>query len=148
MLTKLTTALFLAGAMAVPAASYATGTTSTHAGASNTQADTSAQRSAASSDTGRATSDMRSATDRTKSTLSDATITTKVKSKFAADRDVSALKINVDTDNGVVKLSGTAKSQDEAMKATEIARNTEGVKSVDNAIRISSSDTKSSGTRY
>ncbi len=46
------------------------------------------------------------------------------------------MSIKVDTDNGVVKLSGNAKSQEEADKAAEIAKNTEGVTSVTNDIRV------------
>jgi osmotically-inducible protein OsmY len=79
---------------------------------------------------------------KTGAALSDAAITTKVKAKFAADSTVSATKIHVDTDNGVVKLTGTAKSQDEAAKAAEIAKSTEGVASVDNAIQVSQAGTK------
>jgi len=42
-----------------------------------------------------------------------------------------------DTDrNGVVWLSGTANSQQEADKAVEIARNTEGVKSVNSKLKV------------
>src|SRR6478672_2812401 len=72
-------------------------------------------------------------------TGTSADMTTKVKAKFAADKQVSATNIHVDTDNGVVKLTGTAKSQDEAMKAADIAKATEGVASVDNAIQVSAS---------
>ena len=74
--------------------------------------------------------------------VSDAAITTKVKTKFAADKEVSATNIHVDTDNGVVKLTGTAKSRDEAMKAADIAKSTEGVASVDNAIQVGTAGTK------
>jgi hyperosmotically inducible periplasmic protein len=137
MLKQVMTALFVAGATLAPAASHATGTSGTHAGAANAQSNTTTGGSRMG-----AAADSRSTTERASDTLGDATITTKVKSKFAADSDVSALAINVDTDNGVVKLSGTAKSQDEARKAVQIARNTEGVKSVDNKIRVGASGTK------
>jgi len=47
------------------------------------------------------------------------------------------LKINVDTDDkGVVTLRGTAKTQAEADKAVRIARETKGVSTVKNEIRI------------
>jgi hyperosmotically inducible protein len=63
--------------------------------------------------------------------VKDSVITTKVKSKLAAEHPASAKHIKVDTDkNGVVWLSGTTDTQAEADKAVEIARNTEGVKSV------------------
>ena len=61
---------------------------------------------------------------------------------FVRPGHTHATKIHVDTDNGVVKLTGTAKSQDEAAKAAEIAKSTEGVASVDNAIQVSQAGTK------
>src|SRR5205814_10723393 len=43
--------------------------------------------------------------------LTDAAITTAVKSKLLADTKVSGLKINVDTENAIVTLKGSVKSQ-------------------------------------
>lgn len=72
--------------------------------------------------------------------VKDSAITTKVKAKLAADKSTSAMAIKVDTDkDGVVWLSGTAKSQAEADKAESIAKATEGVKSVRNDIQIDAS---------
>ena len=71
-------------------------------------------------------------------TLDDATITTKVKAKFVEDATVKALNIKVDTYQGVVQLSGFARSRAEADRAAEIARATKGVKSVKNDIRLAS----------
>lgn len=61
----------------------------------------------------------------------DAWITTKVKSALLADEDVSGLKIDVDTRDGVVALSGMAGSQKEIDEARRIAQSIEGVKRVD-----------------
>jgi hyperosmotically inducible protein len=73
-----------------------------------------------------------------KAFVKDATITTKIKAEFAKDNDVSVRHIRVDTDNnGVVQLSGTAKSQAEADKAVQIARNVKGVVAVESRIQIS-----------
>jgi hyperosmotically inducible protein len=77
-----------------------------------------------------------------KELVSDAVITSKIKADYAKDREVSALKIKVDTDNGVVKLSGTAKSQAEADKAVSIARNIKGVSSVASDIKVASGAAK------
>ena len=66
----------------------------------------------------------------------DAMITTKIKAEHAKDKDVSATRISVDTNNGVVTLSGTAKSKAEADKAVQLARNVKDVKSVKNNIKI------------
>lgn len=69
----------------------------------------------------------------------DAVITTKIKAEMAKDKQVSAANIRVDADTkGVVQLSGTAKSQQEADKAVQIARSVEGVVAVENNIQISS----------
>lgn len=62
--------------------------------------------------------------------IDDATITMVVKSKLLADATVGALKIEVETRNGVVSLSGPVKSQSEKDTAVRIARETSGVKDV------------------
>ena len=68
--------------------------------------------------------------------VTDAWITTKVKGEFAKDKLVSATKIHVDTDNGVVKLTGHAKNQAEIDKAMSLAKHTKGVVDVKNDIQI------------
>lgn len=75
----------------------------------------------------------------TREAVSDATITTKVKAELAKEKNVSATHIKVDTDNGIVKLSGTARSQQEADRAAQIARDTKGVHSVENNIQVAAS---------
>jgi hyperosmotically inducible protein len=71
--------------------------------------------------------------------VKDSVITTKVKAKLAADKLGSLAQIHVDTDrNGMVVLSGNAKSQERADAAASIARATEGVTSVRNDIKIKS----------
>jgi hyperosmotically inducible protein len=72
-----------------------------------------------------------------KAFVKDSVITTKIKSKLAAENLDSTMYIRVDTDSdGVVWLSGTAKTQAEIDKTLSIARGTEGVKSVENHIKI------------
>ena len=63
--------------------------------------------------------------------VSDAMITTKVKASFAADDQVKATAINVDTDDGVVKLKGQVASDSARERAITIAKGIDGVKSVD-----------------
>ena len=135
MMKKLATALIVTGLTVAPVASHANGTMGNKSDATNAQAGTTATQS----QSGMTNHAMGQ---KTGAALSDAAITTKVKAKFASDSTVSATKIHVDTDNGVVKLTGTAKSQDEAAKAAEIAKSTEGVASVDNAIQVSQAGTK------
>jgi len=69
---------------------------------------------------------------------SDSWITTKVKSELVADKQVSGTAIHVKTIDGVVTLTGTAKSQEEANRAVEDARKIKGVKSVENNIDVNS----------
>jgi hyperosmotically inducible protein len=67
---------------------------------------------------------------------SDAAITTAVKTKFLADSMVGGLKINVDTNDHVVTLSGNVASRAEADRAVMMARNTEGVTRVVDNLRV------------
>jgi osmotically-inducible protein OsmY len=66
----------------------------------------------------------------------DTTVTTKIKGEFAKDKTVSGLNIHVETTNGVVTLSGNAKTREEAEKAVTLAKSTAGVTSVKNDIKI------------
>jgi hyperosmotically inducible protein len=69
---------------------------------------------------------------------SDSWITTKVKSKLAADKAASVTKIHVKTVDGVVTLTGKANSKDDAERAVQEATNIQGVKSVVNNIDVGS----------
>jgi hyperosmotically inducible protein len=68
--------------------------------------------------------------------VEDSVITTKVKALMVKDKDVSASTVEVKTVNGVVHLTGTAKSRQEADKAVSIARGVTGVTSVQNGIKV------------
>ena len=69
--------------------------------------------------------------------VKDSVITTKIKSKLAAEHPASMKNVQVDTDkDGVVWISGTAPSQAEIDQALAIARNTEGVRSVKNDLKV------------
>jgi len=73
--------------------------------------------------------------------VKDSVITTKVKSKLAAEHIKSLGRIHVDTDaNGVVWLRGTARSQEAADRAVSIARETEGVTDVHSHIKVRHDD--------
>jgi len=71
-----------------------------------------------------------------KSGPEDATITASVKTKMAADSTVPAMKINVDTKEGVVTLTGDVDSAATKTKAETIAKGVEGVKSVTNSLTV------------
>ena len=64
--------------------------------------------------------------------VSDVSITAAVSAGLAKDPDLSALKINVDTRDGVVSLNGPAPSAAAKARAESIAQAVKGVKSVHN----------------
>lgn len=66
----------------------------------------------------------------------DTVITTKVKAAFVEDKIVSALRVNVTSNNGVVQLSGFANSMQESSRAADVARAIPGVKDVKNDIQM------------
>lgn len=68
--------------------------------------------------------------------VSDATITASVKSKLLWNSHTDGLDIKVETRNGNVMLSGTADSDASKDLAARIAENTEGVRDVDNQLRV------------
>ena len=76
----------------------------------------------------------------------DATINTAVKNKLAADPITSAAKIDVDTSNGVVTLSGAVPTTAEKAEAERIARNTQGVTQVVNNITVERGESANGGT--
>ena len=74
--------------------------------------------------------------DAARATFSDAQLTAAVKAKLAAEPDVSALRIDVDTLNGVVTLKGRVKSAAEKEQALRVARDTNGVKNVEDMLTV------------
>jgi hyperosmotically inducible protein len=68
--------------------------------------------------------------------LDDTAITTKVKSRLAADRMANLTRINVQTINGTVHLQGTVDTADQKRHAETLAAQVEGVKRVDNDLEI------------
>ena len=68
--------------------------------------------------------------------VDDATIGTKLKAALVADPELSALKINVDTTQGRVRLKGEVKNLQQWRKAADLARSIQGVKSVDNQLVV------------
>jgi len=69
----------------------------------------------------------------------DAKITASVSAGLIKDPDLSAIKIDVDTKNGVVTLYGPAPSQAALDRATVIAKAVKGVSAVDNRLTLKSS---------
>jgi hyperosmotically inducible periplasmic protein len=68
--------------------------------------------------------------------IDDATITAGINLKFAKDDLVRAYKINVDTKDGMVTLTGTVKNEAEAKRAIALAESEEGVKRVSSVLQV------------
>ena len=73
----------------------------------------------------------------TKRAASDTAITAKVKSALLADEKVKGTKIDVETKEGTVTLTGTAATPAEKEQAERLASAVEGVRSVVNRISVS-----------
>lgn len=68
--------------------------------------------------------------------IDDAEITASVKSKLAADPEVKAHEIDVDTLDGVVRLSGIVDDSATRAEAEKLARGTDGVRRVKNELKV------------
>ncbi|HVQ35353.1 MAG TPA: BON domain-containing protein [Candidatus Bathyarchaeia archaeon] len=66
----------------------------------------------------------------------NAGLTSKIKTKLAADPVVKAHQIDVDTNNGVVTLTGNIDSQDAKDRALQLAKETKGVVEVRDMIEV------------
>lgn len=64
-------------------------------------------------------------------TVSDAWITTKVKSELATTKGVKSMDVTVRTTNGVVTLTGVLATKTDVRKAIAAAKSVKGVKDVD-----------------
>lgn len=73
-----------------------------------------------------------------KNSVADATITASVNAKLASDKELSALRINVDTVDGKVALRGVAPTPTAKDRATQLASAVDGVRSVENQLVVSS----------
>jgi hyperosmotically inducible periplasmic protein len=69
-------------------------------------------------------------------TLDDAWIHTKIVAKLIADSDTPERNINVDVVNNVVTLRGTVDTTQAKTDAEKIAKETDGVKSVVNQLKV------------
>lgn len=85
---------------------------------------------------GSTTDATRSATTTVATGASDMMITAKVKTALAANSNVSALKIDVDTKEGRVALTGTAPNAAARDTATTLVNGVEGVRGVDNRLVV------------
>jgi hyperosmotically inducible periplasmic protein len=69
-------------------------------------------------------------------TIDDAGITAAVKAKLAGEKLGTVTKIDVDTNKGIVHLTGNVENLATKARATEVARRVSGVKDVVNNLKI------------
>jgi len=69
-------------------------------------------------------------------TLDDAWIHTKIVAKLITNSNTPERKINVDVVNNVVTLRGTVDTAAQKIEAESVAKNTDGVKSVSNQLKV------------
>jgi len=68
--------------------------------------------------------------------IDDTTITTTVKSKLAAEKGSTLTRVSVDTNRGVVQLSGVVASPADKALAERVARGVGGVRNVVNNLQV------------
>jgi osmotically-inducible protein OsmY len=68
--------------------------------------------------------------------VDDGVVTAKLKAKLIEDPVTKAYQINVDTFKGTVQLSGFVDSAEARSRATQLAKDTDGVKGVKNSLQI------------
>ncbi|WP_447987399.1 BON domain-containing protein [Nitrospira sp. Nam74] len=68
--------------------------------------------------------------------ISDASISTAVQSKLTSDRMSNFTRVDVDTERGVVNLSGVVQSAEQKARASELTRQVNGVKKVNNNLQV------------
>lgn len=79
---------------------------------------------------------MREASATTAQVLEDTAITAKVKAALHAEKDVKSRDIDVETFQGKVQIKGTVPDRAQVDLAEKVAASVEGVKSVDNRLRV------------
>src|SRR5881296_4679465 len=77
--------------------------------------------------------------ERTGDSLHDAAITMRIKTTYLFNGHLNPFRINVDTHDGVVTLHGTVPSDVHGDLAAEIAKNADGVREVQNELRLAPS---------
>ena len=75
--------------------------------------------------------------------MDDSAITAKAKAALVDDEAIKSTDISVETQKGVVTLSGFVSSQDQAEKAVALVKKVEGVKSVSDKLHVKDSENQS-----
>ena len=96
--------------------------------------DRTADRTAAAAD--RAGDKTEAVANRAGKAVSDSVITTKIKADLFKEPELSAMAIHVETEKGIVMLSGFVDSKADAEKAVRLAKSVDGVTQVKSAIKV------------
>ena len=72
-------------------------------------------------------------------TMTDTKITAAVQTKLTSDRIANFTRVDVDTERGVVNLSGVVPSSYQRSRAEELTRQVNGVTRINNNLQIQSS---------
>jgi hyperosmotically inducible periplasmic protein len=73
-------------------------------------------------------------------TMTDSKITASVQSKLTADRMANFTRVDVDTERGVVNLSGVVPSPEQKTRAEELTRQVNGVTRINNNLQVQGSN--------
>ncbi len=76
--------------------------------------------------------------DNAKQSVTDSALTTKIKTKLLATKDLKSTGIHVKTKDRVVNLTGSVTSQDQRQLALDTVRSVEGVDTVSDNLKVSS----------
>ncbi len=79
--------------------------------------------------------------------FNDATLLASIKTKLFREKTLDGLKIDVDVENGVVKLKGTVPSPEARALAIKLVRETEGVKKYGSDLIIVRPTTEPGGSK-
>src|SRR5687768_17891977 len=80
--------------------------------------------------------EVKAAASRAGEQLADSWLTTKVQAQYFADDDIKSRYITVSSRDGIVTVKGFVESEDVRQQALQIARNTDGVRQVDDQLLI------------
>jgi hyperosmotically inducible protein len=79
---------------------------------------------------------MQQQADKVGTVVNDTAITAKVKTAIIDEPGLKSMQINVNTENGIVTLTGTIDTPQKMDRALQIAQAVEGVKSVNNQLYV------------
>lgn len=79
--------------------------------------------------------------ERAQEAIDDASISAAVQAKLTADRSSNFALVSVDSDRGVVHLTGVVASAEQRKRAEELSHQVKGVTHVQNSLRIQHSNT-------